>query len=995
MSAYKARNHYKESHFHIPVNKNNSLTNFFGNSAVYYQKPIKNRFRSFNQQLFAALVVIAVILPTLKVEAGTYYLDDKAISKQVRLEQQLKNTGLVSTQLVQRKKWLTPWLVGSGLGTLIVGIGIAIRAKRKHISKAINTEEVSVATSTSEIIDSVNSSQKSPDCKAKTALIVAQSEIQNSFLQDTVAEARNHLNCDRVLIYSLNQDNYGTVIAESVAPDFTPALGKIIQDPCFESRYLDKYRNGRIQVIDNVGTVKMTSCHLEQLEQLEIKANLVVPIVHRDRDKLFGLLVANQCSEPRHWKTIEIELLKQIAGKISLTFHNDKLLSNVSYFEHLALKEREWTNCFTDTVQYIRKSLVQEDILNITVEEVRRVLECDRVLVYSLNQDNYGTVIAESVVPGFTKALNQVISDPCFEARYLEKYRGGRVRALNNIHEAGIPKCYLEQLESLDVKANLVTPILNEGKIFGLLVAHQCGMPRNWQESEIRWLTQIATQVGFALDNAKVLALANEKEALAKIEREWTNYFTDAVQYIRQSLKQEDILDISVEEVRRVLRCDRVLVYSLNQDNYGTVIAESLTAGYTRALNQVISDPCFEARYLEKYRDGRVRALNNIYEAGIPSCYLEQLESLDVKANLVTPILNEGKIFGLLVAHQCGMPRNWQEYEIRWVTQISTQVGFALDNAKVLRELRDQNTSSQLLNSFTFNLHNCLNLSELLKNTVEQVGKALKLDRTVVYQFDLDWNGIIVAESVAPGYPRALNSQIKDPCFVGEYGEKYRQGYTNAIADIHQANLSECYLEKLDYLAVKAAIIAPVLRNNKLFGLLIGHQCSEPRSWKPSEVELLAQLAFQLGLALEQVQLKEELSHQQNIRENEINQNQPKQADFPKKISELQKISKLLLENQTTLQKLKAKINDQSANTNDLINQIQDINYKSLTTYTDYPKNNLQLKGKNHAERQEDNQLAEEKDLTLIEKPIPETQNNTTLLNNSQNRNFFRDNNNL
>ncbi len=133
-----------------------------------------------------------------------------------------------------------------------------------------------------------------------------------------------------------------------------------------------------------------------------------------------------------------------------------------------------------------------------------------------MNPDNHGMIVAESVAPGWTRAQGKVIEDPCFEAKYLDKYRNGRVRAWSNIYEAGMTKCYIEQLEELEVKANLVTPILNEGKLFGLLVAHQCSDFRNWQHPEIRWVTQIATQVGFALDNAKLLADARASTTAGK-----------------------------------------------------------------------------------------------------------------------------------------------------------------------------------------------------------------------------------------------------------------------------------------------------------------------------------------------------------------------------------------------------------------------------------------------------------------------------------------------
>jgi methyl-accepting chemotaxis protein PixJ len=288
---------------------------------------------------------------------------------------------------------------------------------------------------------------------------------------------------------------------------------------------------------------------------------------------------------------------------------------------------------------------------------VHRILDCDRVIVYALHQKIYGKIVAESVSPGWTKAEGMVFRDPCFEARYFAKYRDGRVRALNNIYEAGMSQCYVEQLEQLEVKANLIVPIMIEGKLFGLLVAHQCSVPRQWQQSEILWLTQITTQIGFALDNAQLLADAQRIRQQAESEKMWTEYFTDAVQQIRQSLKQSDILQASVREVRRILNCDRVVVYALDQDSYGKIVAESVVHGWTRAEGRVIKDPCFEAKYLEQYRDGRVRAWENIYEAGMSQCYVEQLANLEVKANLVTPIIHQGELLGLLVAHQCSDTR--------------------------------------------------------------------------------------------------------------------------------------------------------------------------------------------------------------------------------------------------------------------------------------------------------------------------------------------------
>ncbi|MGL4884399.1 MAG: GAF domain-containing protein, partial [Waterburya sp.] len=293
-----------------------------------------------------------------------------------------------------------------------------------------------------------------------------------------------------------------------------------------------------------------------------------------------------------------------LAGAIA-AFGTKRLLDSISKTNRSETAENSQTQVYREFIQNLSQSVSQKDILKAIVEEARNYLNCDRVIVYSLNQDKYGVIVAESVAPGYTQALGKTIQDSCFEARYLDKYRDGRVRAIDNIQTAEITPCHKEQLQKLEVKANLVTPIINEGNLFGLLVAHQCEKPRQWQQGEIKFLNQLAQKVGLTLENAKLLDDLVRLQTQAETERKWTHYFTDSIQYIRQSLQKDDVLEISVEEVRKVLECDRVVVYSLNQNKYGVVIAESVSPGYPKALNKTIEDPCFEARYLDKYRDGR------------------------------------------------------------------------------------------------------------------------------------------------------------------------------------------------------------------------------------------------------------------------------------------------------------------------------------------------------------------------------------------------------
>jgi methyl-accepting chemotaxis protein PixJ len=687
---------------------------------------------------------------------------------------------------------------------------------------------------------------------------------EEEILKTAVREVRNVLNCDRVVVYSLNQQSLGVIVAESVASGWTKALGRIIKDPCFEANYIAKYRDGRVKALNNIYEGGMTPCYIEQLEKLEVKANLVAPILNQGN--LYGLLVAHQCSAPRTWQQSEIGWVAQIATQISFTIEYVRLLAERESLQQKAQIENQWTQYFTDAIQQIRSSLNREDILKTTVREVRRVLNCDRAVVYSLNEKNRGVIVAESVTPGYTRALGRTIKDPCFEAKYIEKYRDGRVRALNNIYEAGMTPCYIEQLATLEVKANLVTPILNEGRLFGLLVSHQCSEPREWQQYEIRWVAQLAAQVGFALDNANLLADSQHLQQQAQSANQWTRLLKEFLGYLRQFSDRTEILEATVEEARKILKCDRVVVYSTKANSQGAIVAESVAPGWVRALGKTINDPCFEAKYIAKYRDGRVRALDNIYEGGMTPCYIEQLEKLEVKANLVTSLPDGKELEGLLVAHQCSGARVWQQWEIDFLCQLATQVGQVLETVDLKAELdslRQQvRTEEHLTQYFTDaiqHIRRSLKPKDILETTVEEVRQILGCDRAVVYSLNEKNRGVIVAESVNPGYTRALGRTIKDPCFEAKYIEKYRDGRVRALNNIYEAGMTPCYIEQLETLQVKANLVTPILNQGKLFGLLVAHQCSNARIWQQHEIRWVAQIATQVGFALDNAGLLQQM----------------------------------------------------------------------------------------------------------------------------------------
>ncbi|GAB4524238.1 MAG: hypothetical protein Tsb0014_02540 [Pleurocapsa sp.] len=152
-----------------------------------------------------------------------------------------------------------------------------------------------------------------------------------------------------------------------------------------------------------------------------------------------------------------------------------------------------------------------------------------------------------------------------------------------------------------------------------------------------------------------------------------------------------------------------------------------------------------------------------------------------------------------------------------------------------------------------------LDLEVILKQTVEEVRQFLNTDRVIIYRFEPDWSGIVVVESVVAPWKSVFGSTIKDPCFSTQHIEAYRHGHIQVVKDIYDANLTKCYIDLLAQFQVQANLVVPIVADDNLWGLLIAQHCQSTRQWSDSEVELLKHLATQVGIAIQQAELHQQV----------------------------------------------------------------------------------------------------------------------------------------
>lgn len=275
--------------------------------------------------------------------------------------------------------------------------------------------------------------------------------------------------------------------------------------------------------------------------------------------------------------------------------------SDITQHKHAETKlqqQAQQERFISEITHSIRQSLDLTEILNTTVNRVRQFLQCDRVLVYRFHPDWSGTMIAESVKVGWSKVLGETVYDPCFTEEYVQLYRYGRIHAVEDIYNANLSPCHINLLAQFEVRANLVLPILQGDLLWGLLVAQQCRGPRTWFPSEVRFLQQLAAQVGIATQQSQLY------EQLKEANRELLRLATlDGLtqvanrRYFDAYLKQQWRILKEEGAFLSLIMCD-VDFFKLYNDHYGHQAGDDCLKQIAATMLQTASDPgSLVARY--------------------------------------------------------------------------------------------------------------------------------------------------------------------------------------------------------------------------------------------------------------------------------------------------------------------------------------------------------------------------------------------------------------
>ncbi|MFK0732831.1 MAG: GAF domain-containing protein, partial [Gloeotrichia echinulata HAB0833] len=378
----------------------------------------------------------------------------------------------------------------------------------------------------------------------------------------------------------------------------------------------------------------------------------------------------------------EIEHIENQNGSINIAIIARDELSTLNA---IAEEFKAWREKLQGIVNQMREASDIDTLFKVTVAQIREKTTCDRALIYRFTTEESGTVLAESKTLGWTPALSENLPGIIFGLYTAKDYV--EPIAIDDIKQVELTPYQQQLLEKFQIKASLNLPIFVEGKVWGLLIVNNCASMRQWQEGEITLLSQISTELTYRLQS---LEFQRELEQQTLIKKS----VTKVISKIIQLPDVDKIFQIITGEVRQLLKCDRVAIYRFQPDWSGKFVAESVGNGWIKMVgpdfNTVWQDTYLQETQGGRYAKGESLAVNDIHQAGHSPCHIEILEQFEMRAYIISPIFFGEKLWGLFAAYQNSGIREWQTWEVNFLSQIGLQCGVAISQGEYLQQARIQ-----------------------------------------------------------------------------------------------------------------------------------------------------------------------------------------------------------------------------------------------------------------------------------------------------------------
>ena len=427
-------------------------------------------------------------------------------------------------------------------------------------------------------------------------------------------------------------------------------------------------------------------------------------------------------------------------------------------------------------------------------------------------------------------------------------------------------------------RAALGVPLLREGKVEGVFALSRRD-PKPFTDHQIKLVESFADQALIAIENTRLLNELRLRTSDLSESLDQQTGTSEVLQVISRSPGDlQPVFEAMLEKAVRICDAKFGNIYRWDGDALRLVASHNTPPAFAEARSRSPHRPVEENTDALTSVPGRMlRTKSTLHVADLAAdqAYIERLpqtvaavELGGVRTFLSVPMLKEGELIGSFALSRQEV-RPFTDKQIALVTNFAAQAIIAIENARLLNELRQRTTD------LSKSLEQQTATSEVLQVISSSPGDlepvfAAMLEKTVricdakcgnIYR----WDGETLKVVAMHNTPRAFAEFRRRTPYRPSSGYIGRMVATKKVVHIVDAAVGEPYTSRasatvaaVELGGVRTGLLVPMLKENELIGAFTLFR-QEVRPFTDKQIELVTNFASQAVIAIENARLLGEL----------------------------------------------------------------------------------------------------------------------------------------
>jgi len=507
-----------------------------------------------------------------------------------------------------------------------------------------------------------------------------------------------------------------------------------------------------------------------------------------------------------------------------------------------------------ETARYAVSTLTQDEIFPMILQSAAKLLDCQASTFRLLDPETKMLRVAADynlLDEEFKGRGDIALGEGCMGRVALE----GQPMTVEDV-ETDPFYHHKEKALRAGIRSIAIVPVRVHGAVTGVLSVYD-RKRRRFSDEEVSSLTEFANLASLALEKTRLYGeILKGKEHLGTI--------LEINKKIGTTIQVSELLQTIADEAARLLQVDGVgfrLVegeFLVTRALTGTArdvmlnprlkIGESLS-GQAAAENRaiIVPDIATAASWRKEHREAALRA-------GVTSV-------------MVVPVRISDRVIGILTIHAKAR-RQFTQRDVDLLTSFADQAAIAIENARLYAEAQRRNQELQALFTVTNTVTRSLDIASITQAALLTTIEVLHVDAGRLYIFDEKSHVLhLTAHHGLP--PEVLKDYASYAPGQGIIGRVFQESrpivFSDVAADANYAAMARSGQGKL--LGFRSAAGLPILAQGRPVGVIyvLGRAV---REFTPEDLALLSAIGGQIGIAIENARLYQNLEgYSRNLEE--------------------------------------------------------------------------------------------------------------------------------